>query len=165
VYGCRCGAAITQLSDAEQRGRARLVEDGQATAQQVGCHGFAQIVKELTYTSYTNLWNLPIAHATLFGVVKAYWNLVLQARKKGEARQWYMMEAWAKKLLVARRKNVTSSVDFGRPYRCIILQRGHYVMEDYLHFTQCFSVLLLQPCPVKGALLSPKLTAMWANLR
>jgi hypothetical protein len=65
----------------------------------------------------------------------------------------------------ARLGHITCTMDFGRPYRCIVDEHGHYVMEDYLHFTESFSVLVLQDCPVRGPLLNATLSKMWGLLR
>jgi hypothetical protein len=74
---CRCGDDGIQLDSKEQLVRAQLVEGQRVKPSQIGCHGMAQIVKELPYTSYVDLWILPVDHAALFGVVKGFWHLVM----------------------------------------------------------------------------------------
>jgi hypothetical protein len=80
------------LDDDEHHGRAKLVASKDALPVQVGCHGMAQFVETLSYTSYANLWNLPIAHAGLYGGVKNFWNFGFEKKRKGEPLRWHMIE-------------------------------------------------------------------------
>jgi hypothetical protein len=34
--------------------------------------------------------------------------------------------------------------DFGRPYRCVYHRRGYYTFEDWISFTETYSLLLLR---------------------
>jgi len=45
----------------------------------------------------------------------------------------------------ARAVVIHATLDFSRPYRDVVTKRGTYVMEDWLHFTETFSVAVLAP--------------------
>lgn len=47
--------------------------------------------------------------------------------------------------MTARASMVHSTVDFGRPYKDIVHRRGYWVMEEWLHWTETWSIIILQP--------------------
>ena len=51
--------------------------------RQLGDHGLSPFVEQLGYTDANNLWLVPIAHASLFGIVKNFWEALL-AKGKGK---------------------------------------------------------------------------------
>jgi hypothetical protein len=114
---------------------------------------------------YTNLFVVPIAHAGLLGVVKDFWCHVLKISKQ---REWYVVSAEARKMLQARAAGLVATCDFGRMYTDIVGVRGNWTMEDWLHWTESWSVCLLRPYVVDGVekqILHPVAAQMWQHLR
>lgn len=60
---CKVGDASVQLSNSQQKARARAVEAGQILPRFAGCNGYSILAKALSYVSYGNLWLLPLYHA------------------------------------------------------------------------------------------------------
>lgn len=142
-YG-KCGDLDVLMTDERQHERAAAVGRNEYQPNQVGCHGRSPVIEALPYTSYTNLWVLPIGHALLFGVIKDFLGLLLQKGKNGSERPWYSIPTWARHVMTSRATQITTTNDFGRPYRDVVLQRGNWTMEDYLHFTETFSPFIFQ---------------------
>lgn len=146
-----CGES--HLTDMQQRTRAELVEAGQAVANDIGCWGWSKLVKSLPYVDYNHLWLTPVAHALLFGVIKTFWKLLAPLKsqkdnkKKGDPAPWYRMKPNQLRVMKERAAHITCTNDFNRPYRCIVLHRGNWTMEEYLHFTETFSPYILMPDP------------------
>lgn len=165
-----CGDPDTHVDDAGQRARANKVEgttqDGgePRDPSDMGCNGWSPFVKQLKYTDYNNLFVVPIAHAGLCGVVKDFWGMVLGTPKKGERAPWYLMPAWARRVVADREKECVATLDFGRRYSDITTKKGNWVMEDWLHWTEAWSVVLLRPHGGQQ-LLDERLVKMWASLR
>ena len=163
-----CGHEDLILSDAEQRARAAAM-DTIARPQDFsvfGCHETSPLVKHLSYVHYCNVWLVPIAHAFLFGLVKDFWKLLLSTSKRGQAVPWYQLSNKSKKLMVTRGKAISVTCDFNRPYRCIVTMRGNWVMENWLHWTETFSALILMPVsPGVHIIHDSDLRKMWEYLR
>ena len=170
-----CGDASVRLTCQQQERRALEVVDGNAQPTEVGCHGISPLVGTarlqecnplgLPYVDYNDLWIVPIAHASLLGLVKDFWKALLGPVKKGQPRPWYVLPAAAKDEIVKRGKAVSSTDDFGRPYRCLVNARGSWVMEDWLHWTETFSCLVLAPKGIVHVLHDERLRKMWGLLR
>jgi hypothetical protein len=58
-----------------------------------------------------------------------------------------------------------STIDFGRPYQDIVDARGHWVMEQWLHWSETWSVIILQPYNGNPVLHQPAILEMWSALR
>ena len=78
-----CGDPSIKLTDAEQRVRADLVERGQESPKDMGCHGWSPPMRHLNYLDYNNLWIIPMSHALVYGVVKGFWKLLLTPPPSG----------------------------------------------------------------------------------
>ena len=163
-----CGHDALMLTDAEQRARASAM-DSLARPQNYsvfGCHETSQLVRHLHYVDYNNVWLVPIAHAFLFGLVKDFWHLLLSSTKRGEIAPWYELPPKAKRLMGMRAQALVVTCDFNRPYRCIVHKRGNWVMENWLHWTETFSVLVLMPERSGVHVIhTPELRRMWELLR
>ncbi len=125
--------------------RAEKVESGEWVPNLAGCHGTSLLVKHLKYVDYNNIHRVPIAHAVLLGLLKDLWSLLLCKTPKGQRRPWYSLSAASRKAMADRAKNIILTCDFGRPYRCVVNQRGHWVMEDWVNWLEVFSVFITQP--------------------
>lgn len=163
-----CGHEALMVSDAQQRARAEAM-DNLARPQDFsvfGCHGTSPLVKHLDYVDYCNVWLVPIAHAFLFGLVKDFWSLLLSKSKRGEAVPWYQLPSKARQIMAKRAESIVVTCDFNRPYRDIVHKRGNWVMENWLHWTETFSVLVLMPERSGVHVIhDPSLRKMWEHLR
>lgn len=177
-----CGDAVTHLSADMQRARANLVE-GKRTeasvpegdtqqepppsprdASDMGCLGCSPFLRELEYCDYNNLFVVPIAHAGLCGAVKDFWQCVLGTSARGQTAPWYQMSSWARGVIKEREAECVATLDFGRRYSDILSKKGNWVMEDWLHWTEAWSVVVLRPHNDQP-LMHPSLIEMWSNLR
>jgi hypothetical protein len=145
----RCGDEEIQLSDEQLADRAERVEDPAQpgwTASLAGCHGLSLPVKYLRSARYRTIMQLPICHAFWLGLVKDLWVLVIDGPQNKHAKDngWYRLSAAAKSTLKQRAKALTLTCDQGRPYRCIVADRGYWVMENWSFWTEFASVALLQ---------------------
>lgn len=164
-----CGDPTTHLSAAMQQARANLVEGKDADGNEVepahpsdmGCSGTSPFAKHL---DYNNLFVVPIAHAGLCGAVKDFWQLVLGTATQGQPTPWYLLSSWAKNVIKQREAECVATLDFGRRYSDIITKKGNWTMEDWLHWTEAWSVVVLRPHEGQ-ALLPPVLLEMWSSLR
>lgn len=170
-----CGDPVTHLSASMQRARANIVDGqhSQAAAQgddeprdpsDMGSLGVSIFMRELDYCDYNNLFVLPIAHAGLCGVVKDFWKAVLSAKRRGQQAPWYQLSNWARDVMRAREKECVATLDFGRSYSDIVSKKGNWTMEDWLHWTEAWSVVVLRPHEGQP-LLPALLVEMWSNLR
>lgn len=169
-----CGDPCTHLSSAMQQARANLVEgttrdaEGQpvepAHPSDMGCSGTSAFAAHLDYVDYNNLFVVPIAHAGLCGVVKDFWKLVLSTSARGQPTPWYQLSTWAKDVIKQREGECVATLDFGRRYSDIISKKGNWTMEDWLHWTEAWSVVVLRPHEGRE-LLPALLVEMWSNLR
>ena len=65
---------------------------------------------------------VPVAHALLYGVVKAFVALLLRAIKGAVGRP-VVLDSKTRQLLSARAKDVVVSADFGRKYTDVVVYR------------------------------------------
>lgn len=155
-----------RLTHDDMVARGHAVEAGERKASDVGAKGTAPIVKQLSYVHAVNIWTLPVAHALLYGIVKDFWNRVLATVPRGQERPWYVMPQAMRAIMRKRASKVVMTVDFNRPYRDIVDRRGNWVMEDWAHFAETFSVYILKPHSSLGDILhDARLRSMWAHLR
>ncbi|DBA72076.1 TPA: hypothetical protein ACH3X2_010806 [Trebouxia sp. C0005] len=54
-------------------------------------------------------------------------------------------QAEARAIMEARARIMQSTLDFGPPYRDILERRGYWTMEEWLHWSETWSVIILQP--------------------
>jgi hypothetical protein len=141
--------------------RAAMVDRGEVQPRQVGCHGTCCILTALPYVDMANLYVAPIAHAGLHGAGRDYWNMVLE--DPGDEPPWYLAPSGLRKAMLERAKDVAGTCDFRRNYTDILSRRGGWTMEDWLHWTETWSVYIAQPCATHQ--LPPEMAEMWALLR
>jgi hypothetical protein len=153
------------LSDKAQEARAELVELGLGDPKKEGCHGESVICKELRYTSYNNLWLLPLAHALLYGIIKTLIAHLLRPTKEKESKRAMLLldgadflDLSARRIMEERGKHVCVPSDYGRQYKCVVQYHNSYKMEDWFHFVESFSAYILD------GLLSPVVQRMWECL-
>jgi hypothetical protein len=146
----RCGDSVFKLTHEEQLERADKVDrrvkgwgskKGQSLA---GCHGLSPIIKFLEYAQY-GVFACSAAHAFLLGLVKDFWNLLLCKVKQGEGEPEYSIKKEARKVMAGRASHVASTLDQSRPYHCIVTQRGNWVMEDWMNWTEIRSIYIMSP--------------------
>ena len=82
----------------------------------------------------------------------------------------YCIKTEARQVMARRADMLHATVDFNRPYRDIVNKRGWWVMEEWLHFTETWSNVILQPYKdSKGKtvhiLHDDELRAAWKALR
>ena len=164
----KCGDEVVALSHKQQCDRAEAVDSDKALPNDVGSHGMSPFVRELGYVDYNNLFVVPIAHAGLLGVVKDFWYHVLKVPSRSASAEWFSISTEARRVMASREAALIATCDFGRKYTDIIAKKGNWVMEDWLHWAECWSVFVLRPCTVDGVerhVLHPTAAAMWQHLR
>uniref|UniRef100_A0A383VXT3 LysM domain-containing protein n=1 Tax=Tetradesmus obliquus TaxID=3088 RepID=A0A383VXT3_TETOB len=159
---CDClSAAAASLQWDQQPNKAKAAE----WAKLLGCHGTSPLVAALWYVDYNNLFIVPIAHAGLLGAIKSFWSLLLAPTAKAADRQWYTLSGHAKQLMAQRAAHLTPTCDFGRPYTDIVSKKGNWTMEDWLHWTETWSVYITKPDSDGTPLLPERAKKMWQHLR
>ena len=133
-------AGASYLTEQQLRERAATVGahatvvGRKAAAQRLGCHGPSTLLEGVGYGGY-KLMLLPIAHATLLGLVKDFLGMLFAPGERNEVLPWYCVPYPQRRAIAARAHAITVTDDFQRPYADVVNARGHWVMEDYLHFT------------------------------
>jgi hypothetical protein len=167
---CFAGDNVCKLSHEQQVERAEEVEHERMTpgvdvtalkglGLEVGCHGFSPVIKALPYLHYNNSYPVPIAHSGPFGVVKRFWEMAFNTQIEG-----LRISKSALKQIRARARDIIDTLDFGRTYTDITKQAGTWVMENWAHWTETWSVYVLRP--YKGVNILPDaLSKMWDFLR
>ena len=164
----RCGDDVAALTHQQQCARAKAVDQNKVLPTDVGSHGTSPFVRGLDYVDYNNLFVVPIAHAGLLGVVKDFWYHVLKATGKNATAEWFTISNEARRVMSSREACLVPTCDFGRKYTDIISKKGNWVMEDWLHWAECWSVFVLRPYVVDGEerhILHPQAASMWQHLR
>lgn len=138
-----CGDALFKLSHEQHLERAEKVEAGEWDNTKAGCNGLSPVIRLLEYTRYDRVFACSVAHAMLLGLVKDFWSLLLCHVKRGDAEPWYSLPKEVRKIMAARATHITNTLDQYRPYRCIVKQRGNWVMEDWLNWAEIRSVYIL----------------------
>ncbi|BDA42812.1 hypothetical protein COCOBI_03-7050 [Coccomyxa sp. Obi] len=135
-------------------------EAGRFSAKKAGCRGVSPVFKMLPYADRNNLCLVPAAHGFLHGLVKGLWEKILYKGKRTEDVAWYTLSDEKRAILRQRGREIRTTSEFGRGYKCVVDQRGGYTMEDWLHFTETFSPLLRH-----GDILHEQVAEMWELLR
>lgn len=119
-----------------------------------------EIAKALPYFDMSWGFAIPFAHAALLGVVKSFWLLALFNYTCKEAeRESYWIPKARRKLMAARAVMIRCTVEAGRPYRDIVATSGGWTMEDWLHWTETYSLYIARD------ILPPTMEAAWQALR
>lgn len=158
-----CGAAEAALDHDAHMQRAQIVDAKLRQPSAVGCHGLSVVIKELKYTSYPDTFPVPVPHAGMLGGCKDFWSYVLRPTS-GPSSHQFVISSESRRIMVQRAAHVVATCDFGRPYTDIISKRGNWVMEDWLHWTETWSVYIT--APHRGLPVLPGVVAdMWKHLR
>ena len=108
-------ARIAALTKAQQGKSASVISELEAA---YGVHGLSSIISELgAYADINNLWQVPVAHAALLGIIKKFFQLTMQHKADGNALPRYVFKPAARKVITARAPHVVLTGDFNRPYR------------------------------------------------
>lgn len=140
-----CGSSVFWLDHEDHVRRATMVESGEWDKGQAGCHGMSPVIQHLPYALYDRVFTCSVAHALLLGLVKDFWSLLLCHVKKDEGIPWYSIPRETRKIMADRAGDISATMDQSRPYRCVVKQRGNWVMEDWLNWTEIWSVAILRP--------------------
>ncbi|DBB03152.1 TPA: hypothetical protein ACH3X1_013321 [Trebouxia sp. C0004] len=156
---CKVGDAKLQLSDNMQHQRAKLVEDAKASAQKSGCMGYSEFPRILSYVSYSDVWELPIYHAGLYGIVKGFMAFLLSDYSGSNCPE-HVIPKKLRSLMRERGKKLRLTAEFGRPYKCIVDSFKSYQLVDWLHFLETFSLFVL-----RHDILGSVMQELWDKLR
>lgn len=158
-----CGdAAVHDLDHDKQLARAELVAHG-VLPKDVGCHGLSCVIEQLSYSDAQDTFVAGVPHAGVYGVVKDFFNHILKP-VSGSVSHAYALSNEARRVIENRASHVVPTCDFGRTYTDIIKKRGNWTMEDWLHWTETWSVYILKPHNGQP-LLHPVAAEMWQQLR
>lgn len=165
-----CGDPAIKYSHLQQQQRAAQVDARRRNPTEMGCHGTSWLVQSLPYVDYNNIQLLPFAHTVLLGVLKDFWKHMLGNKKKaGQAAAAGAISLAARAAMAARAAQISPTADFGRPYRCIVKQRGEWTMEDWLHWSEVWAIYVLAPYKDRRGRVNEPLPAyardMWQLLR
>lgn len=87
----------------------------------------------------------------------------------GDPKDAYCITSNARQAMKHRASMFHSTIDFERPYADIVEQRQIWVMENWLHWTETFSVVILQPYKQGGVFCEvfhdARVSSMWQSLR
>lgn len=129
----------------------------------MGARGKCLINHMLPYTSYNNLFYVPVAHALLYGVVRSFARFIFKKVKDLSSlgvKKDYILTNTVRKVIQKRAPFMAVSTDFGRKYRDVIKHHNNYKIEDWLHFVETFSHYIFLP-----GTLTPRLEEMWSLLQ
>ena len=101
----------------------------------------------LPYTSFSNLFVVPVAHALLYGVVKSFICFMFQKVEdlKKVVEPQLIVKSRERQLIKSRSACMSVTTDFGRKYKCVVKYHNSYRMEDFLHFVESFSYFIFLP--------------------
>ncbi|DBB03150.1 TPA: hypothetical protein ACH3X1_013321 [Trebouxia sp. C0004] len=142
-----------------QHQRAKLVEDAKASAQKSGCMGYSEFPRILSYVSYSDVWELPIYHAGLYGIVKGFMAFLLSDYSGSNCPE-HVIPKKLRSLMRERGKKLRLTAEFGRPYKCIVDSFKSYQLVDWLHFLETFSLFVL-----RHDILGSVMQELWDKLR
>lgn len=143
VVHALCGAANTKLTHQQHVDRDMLAELHPELATRVGSHGLSPVIKYIPYADYNQVFLASVAHALLRGVVKDFIGLIFHKNKAGSETPWYSIPRKARGIMAARGGHIIATMDQFRPYRCVVMDRGNWVMEDYMNFVEIWSVYVM----------------------
>ena len=81
VKTAMCGDIAMKLDQMTLDTQCAAVDKDPSTASASGCHGTGLLIKYLPYVNYFSLYQIPVAHALLYGLVKDFLNHVLGTRE------------------------------------------------------------------------------------
>jgi hypothetical protein len=157
-----CGDPNYHLNHAQQKSRAEIVDQGLLDPAVAGCKGTPCLFKLIEYLDRQNTCRVPVPHAG-FGVVSDLWGYLLRPTS-GPNTHAFVLSTHARNIIAQRASHMIATCDFGRTYTDILKKRGQWTMEDWLHFTETWSVYLLMPHEGRP-LLHPTVEQMWGHLR
>ena len=102
----------------------------------------------------------PCTAAGLFGLVKKFVGLLLEDYASESERSWWNLTRDSKAILRKRAGDLKLTSDFGRPYKDVVHYHKGYMLDDWLHFMETFSIYLLTQ-----DLMHPRMWEMWTLLR
>jgi hypothetical protein len=137
-----------QIDQLDPRSKPAVTQANRLREQQrqLGVRGLTPLLKLHYFNPSTHVL-VPIMHAALYGIVKAFLGLVLpskEAVRKHAAlgKASFVIGKEARVLMMERAKHFVYPHDINRPYRCVVENRGHWTMEEYLHFVLFASVYI-----------------------
>jgi hypothetical protein len=168
-----CGDARIKLDEIKNLTRIQELENLKAKATSktavenlqtiFGVQCLSPIIAHLgDYVNINDIWQVPLAHAALLGVVKQFFKATMDYT--GEAPD-YAFSRPALKIIESRAKHVILTDDFNRPYRDIADKKGHYVMEDWLHFMESYSLYILSTDGAPDLWPDVEMKEAWDHLR
>ena len=98
--------------------------------------------------------------AGLYGVLRKFIGCLLKDFPSEAERPWYALDHPARGLLRARGAAIRVTAEFGRPYREITRNYRSWQLDEWLHFLETFSLLLLT-----RELMDSRMWRMWTYLR
>ena len=93
-------------------------------------------------------------------MAKNFCGLLLEDVSSEEDRKWWHLSRASRTTLCTRGAKITLTSDFGRPYKDIVKHYKGYMLDEWLHFVEKFSVYLLT-----ADLMDPRMWQMWTLLR
>jgi len=145
------------LNHAKSLDLARRVQDGvvingtlqKLPANVAGRHGIPPLAS-LSYFDLHFGYLLPWIHAGPWGILKNFWKHLLRDYT-GQAPALVISKA-GRKQMSERAKYLVLTSDMGRPYTDIVKYKGTWVMENWLHWAETFSPVIVhdilqQECP------------------
>ncbi|DBA87963.1 TPA: hypothetical protein ACH3X1_004948 [Trebouxia sp. C0004] len=108
-----------------------------------GCMGYSEFPRILSYMSYSDVWELPIYHASLYGIVQGFMAVLLSDYSGSDCPQ-HVIPKKLRSLMRERGKKMRLTAEFGRPYKCIVDLFKAYQLVDWLHFLETFSLFVLR---------------------
>lgn len=92
--------------------------------------------------------------------MKGLIGLSLASYPRESERPWYVIPNSKRRIMRRRGAGLRLTADIGRPYKCIIDERGSYQLEDWLYFLVTYSLHVLDT-----DMLEPRMQEMWTLLR
>ena len=155
------------LNHAKSLDLARRVQDGvvingtlqKLPANVAGRHGIPPLAS-LSYFDLHFGYLLPWIHAGPWGILKNFWKHLLRDYT-GQAPALVISKA-GRKQMSERAKYLVLTSDMGRPYTDIVKYKGTWVMENWLHWAETFSPVIVHDILQQEC---PEALEAWMNLR
>ena len=71
-----CGDIAMKLTQEDLNTQCLAADEEPSLAPLVGCHGTGLLIKHLPYVDYFTIFQIPVAHSLLYGLVKDFLNHV-----------------------------------------------------------------------------------------
>jgi hypothetical protein len=150
----RCGEAhyawddVLTLSDSQHCARASVAEVNKARHKSdqvlprfIGCHGYSIFRSMLPYIDYANLFVLPLWHAMLYGLVKNFFETILEG--SGVNAEWYVVTKEARDRMKAKEGLVRAVSEYTNTFESILgTKRSYFTMDQWLHFVLTWSTFV-----------------------